>query len=409
MMSGMLLLAAVADDVVTPANVWRNWGGDPGSLLSIMVIAVWYGVGVGRLWSSAGRGHGVSRAEVASFYAGILVLLVALCSPLDAVADTLFSAHMLEHVLLITVAAPLAVLGAPLLPFMWALPRRARVSAGRTWNATGMKVAGATLATPLVAWGLHTVAIWVWHLPALYLDALASTPVHALEHSCFYVTALLMWWVAFKPLRGHGGLAGSLLVIAGTFAQCGALGAILTFSGTSWYGVQSIGASAWHLTPLEDQQLAGLIMWIPAGFVYLIGLLAVMRRVFDEPDATKLVPAPGVAAAMVLVIAIAGCSKPPSQIVPGGDAALGPAAIRHYGCGACHSIPGVMNAVGEVGPPLAGIADRRMIAGVAPNTPEELIHWIMVPQSMAPGNAMPDLDVSAADARNIAAYLYTLH
>jgi putative membrane protein len=410
MMIGILLLRAADSDTITPGNVWHHWGGDSGALISIVMIAVLYGIGVRRLWKSAGRGHVVSRVEVGCFYAGILVLLAALCSPLDAVADVLFSVHMLQHVLLIAVAAPLAILGAPLLPLMWALPRVWRVAAGRAWNAVGMRRGSAALARPLPAWGLHTVALWAWHLPGPYTAALASAPIHAIEHICFYTTALLMWWVAFRPLRGPGGIAGSLFVIAGTFAQSGALGAILTFSGSPWYYSQSLGAAAWHLTALEDQQLAGLIMWIPAGFIYLVALLAVMRRVFDMPDASKFAPAAGVAAAVVVMTTISGCSRSvANQPVPGGDARLGPAAIQYYGCGACHAIPGIRSAIGDVGPTLAGIADRRMIAGIVPNTPDEMVRWIVMPQSMAPGNAMPNLGVSDGQARNIAAYLYTLH
>jgi putative membrane protein len=409
-MIGALLIQAVDSDVVTPANIWHHWGGDPGALLSIVIIALLYGAGVRRLWARAGRGHVVSRAQVACFYLGIVTLLVALCSPLDAVADTLFSAHMLQHVLLIGVAAPLAILGAPLLPFLWCLPHDARVAGGRAWNASGMRRGAAMLVLPLPAWALHTVALWGWHLPGPYDAALASAPVHALEHSCFYLTALLMWWVALRPLRGHGGIAGSLFVLVATMAQSGALGAILTFSGTPWYYTQSAGAALWHLTALEDQQLAGLIMWIPAGFVYLIALLAVLRRVFDAPEPSRFASGAAVAITLIVSTSIPGCGRAPdNREVTGGDAHRGALAIQHYGCGSCHDIPGISLATGRVGPPLGGIADRAMIAGIVPNTPDEMVRWIVMPQSMSPGNAMPNLGVSDGEARDIAAYLYTLH
>jgi cytochrome c oxidase assembly factor CtaG/cytochrome c2 len=320
---------------------------------------------------------------------------------------------MLQHVLLIAVAAPLTILGAPLLPFLWSLPRSVRVGAGRTWNAAGMRSGGRALARPVPAWALHTAAIWAWHLPGPYTAALGSAPIHAMEHICFYVTALLVWWVAFRPLRGHGGTAGALFVLVGTFAQSSALGAILTLSGTPWYGTQSVGAAAWHLTALEDQQVAGLIMWIPAGLAYLAGILAVMRNVLDIPDAPRR---RSVAATIVVAIVFAsvsastGCSRS-SATRPhaDGDPARGRTAIVHYGCGSCHVIPGIHSAVGRVGPTLAGIADRRMVAGIVQNTPDEMVRWIMTPQSMAPGNAMPNLGVSDTQARDIAAYLYTLH
>lgn len=405
-MTGLMLLHAVEGGPVTPSGLWSHWGGDPGALLSVAVLGVLYAVGVSRLWKNAGRYHVVSRAEVFAFYCGILTLLIALCSPLDALADTLFSAHMLQHMLLITVAAPLAVLGAPLLPFLWSLPRNVRIGVGRSWNAMGMRTAGPALAQPLPAWALHTVALWTWHLRGPYSAALASEPIHACEHASFYLTALLVWWVALRPFRGRGHVGASLCVLAGTLAQSSALGAILTFSGTPWYYAQSAGAGAWNLTALEDQQLAGLIMWIPAGFFYLFGILAVMRRIL-LPEARG--PA-AVVAAIVTAATISGCSRrPANQRVLDGNPRLGQLAIQHYGCGSCHVIPGIRSATGNVGPSLAGIADRLIIAGIVPNTPDELVRWIVMPQSMAPGNAMPNMGVSDGHARDIAAYLYTLH
>lgn len=414
-MTGTLMLHVASGELVAPAEIWRHWGGDAGALPSILVFAALYAAGVRRVWARSGTGHGVSRAEVAWFYAGIIVLLIALCSPLDAVADTLFSAHMLQHVLLIAVAAPLAILGAPLIPFIWCLPHDARVRAGRVWNAAGLRRCAALLVLPFPAWLLHTIALWCWHLPGPYDAALASAPIHALEHFCFYSTALLVWWVALKPLRGHGGIAAALFVLVGTMAQSGVLGAVLTFSATPWYHMQSAGAALWNLTPLEDQQLAGLIMWIPAGLTYLIALLAVLRRVFDVPGVTKVAGGVGAAVAILMVGSLSGCDRsrrnaaPGDVQVAGGDAHRGALAIQHYGCGSCHVIPGIPMATGMVGPPLAGIAQRGMIAGIAPNTPDEMVRWIEMPQSMSPGNAMPDLGVSEAQARDIAAYLYTLH
>ncbi|MDQ2890768.1 MAG: cytochrome c oxidase assembly protein [Gemmatimonadota bacterium] len=264
---------------VTPADFSQQWGGDPGALVSILVLALLYGAGVQRLWRSAGAHRVVARGQIAAFYLGILTLFIALCSPLDAIADTLFAAHMMQHVLLITVAAPLVILGEPLVPVLWAFPRRLRVAGARAWNTTGLRTGGSFVVRAVPAWALHTAALWLWHLPGPYAAALASSPVHAAEHLCFFSTALLVWWVALRPLHGRGSTAAALFVLVGTLAQSGALGALLTFSGTRWYYAQSVGAGAWNLTALEDQQLAGLIMWIPASFVYLIGILAVLRRV----------------------------------------------------------------------------------------------------------------------------------
>jgi cytochrome c2 len=113
-------------------------------------------------------------------------------------------------------------------------------------------------------------------------------------------------------------------------------------------------------------------------------------------------------AVLLLATCGPGALASPAKDVPGGDPYRGRAAIAKYGCGACHIIPGVAGAQGKVGPPLTGIAGRAVIAGRLPNTPESLIRWIRNPQAIEPGNVMPDLGVTEADARDIAAYLYTL-
>lgn len=102
-----------------------------------------------------------------------------------------------------------------------------------------------------------------------------------------------------------------------------------------------------------------------------------------------------------------GINKPLID-VPGGDAESGRAAIQRYGCMSCHTVPGVPGAHGTVGPPLTDFGNRSYIAGILPNNPENLIHWIQHPQDVLPGNAMPELGVTDSDARDIAAYLYTL-
>lgn len=118
---------------------------------------------------------------------------------------------------------------------------------------------------------------------------------------------------------------------------------------------------------------------------------------------------PGAALSMVLLAAgCRGASGAPARLVAGGDPARGPAAISRYGCGSCHTIPGVRDAHGLVGPPLTHWAARAYIAGEVPNRPATLITWLTVPQSIEPGTAMPNLGVSDEAARDIAAYLYTI-
>jgi len=114
------------------------------------------------------------------------------------------------------------------------------------------------------------------------------------------------------------------------------------------------------------------------------------------------------AAALALLSPLVCAAAEPVWLVVGGHATRGPALITAYGCGACHMVPGVKGAVGNVGPPLARFGDRTYVAGMLRNSPSNLIRWIRDPQGVIPGNAMPDMGVTDADARDIAAYLYTL-
>jgi cytochrome c len=117
-------------------------------------------------------------------------------------------------------------------------------------------------------------------------------------------------------------------------------------------------------------------------------------------------PAGSVGAFVASLVLCAGCAGAPTRVVQGGDARRGPTAIVRYGCGACHVIPGVGSAVGMVGPPLTAFSRRAYIAGELPNTADNLVTWITVPQAIEPGSAMPNLGVDDRSARDIAAYLY---
>jgi cytochrome c oxidase assembly factor CtaG len=216
---------------------------------------------------------------VASFVAGLVVLVVALVSPIHTLSSELLWVHMVQHVLLVVVAAPLVVLGAPLVPMTLALPMpwRRRI---RSWaRARLVRGAGSVLQRPITAWVVSVAALWAWHVPPLYDLAVGNQVVHALEHLSFVATAVLFWWAAFRPAPA-GGLAGGLqvLFVFAAGVQSGALGALLTFAGTPLYGPYVHTAMSWGLTPLQDQQLAGLIMWIPAGLVYFVAAAALFVR-----------------------------------------------------------------------------------------------------------------------------------
>ncbi len=206
--------------------------------------------------------------------------------------------------------------------------------------------------------------------------------------------------------------------------QNGLLGAILTLASRPVYSAHLQTTAAWGLTPLEDQQIAGLLMWIPAGFIYLF-VLAILfvawlreaerRAILDSParpsSTLRRTALPGLLIVPVLLINLNGCDRgvgAPSWKMVNANASRGPALIEKYGCGSCHEIPSIPRAVGNVGPPLGNFGQRVYVAGVLRNTPDNLVKWLRNPQSIVPGNAMPNMGVTPQDARDLAAYLYTL-
>lgn len=256
--------------------IWSTWSFEPGAVAAILLAASWYAAGVRRVWRRAGRGHGVAHWQATCFAGGVAALVVALVSPIDALSDELFAAHMLQHLILVTIAPALLVLGGPQIATVWALPRTLRRAIARWWlHARRMRRAWRFVGTSWIAVVIHAVTLWTWHLPGPYRAALEHPGLHAVEHMTFLGTALLVAWAIVHP-RGQrrGGYAIGILCLFATAMQSGALGAMLTFARAPWYGLQESGAARFGLTALEDQQLAGLIMWVPGGLLYIVGAAA---------------------------------------------------------------------------------------------------------------------------------------
>jgi putative membrane protein len=240
----------------------------------LLLAAGLYAQGVNRLWRSAHGRRGLEAHHVASFAAGWLVLVAALMPPLDPLGAELFSAHMVQHELLMLLAAPLMVLGKPLAAWAWALPEAARAWIAPAIHSPWVARPWAALTGAPGAWILHALAIWVWHIPGLFALALTHQGVHILQHTSFLATALLFWWSLLQPRGTPLGIV--LTSLFSTMLHTGALGAFMTFSPTVWYPVYGDAPAAWGLTPLEDQQLGGLIMWVPGGLVYVAAGLAML-------------------------------------------------------------------------------------------------------------------------------------
>jgi cytochrome c oxidase assembly factor CtaG len=246
--------------------------------LLLFTAAALYATGVGRLWRKAGAGRGITIAQAGSFAGGWMTLAIALISPLDAWGSRLLWAHMLQHELLMVLAAPLLVLGRPLEGWTWALPfgwrrRLGTLARHRRWRALWL-----AFKLPLGAWLVHGIIVWLWHAPALFQAALASEAIHTLQHTSFLAAALVFWWAALGEAAHRPRLGVSAIMLFSTMLYTGALGALLTFSSGSWYPAYAELSHAGLLDPIEDQQLAGLIMWVPGGVAYMAAALALTAR-----------------------------------------------------------------------------------------------------------------------------------
>jgi cytochrome c2 len=194
--------------------------------------------------------------------------------------------------------------------------------------------------------------------------------------------------------------------------QMGGLAALLAFARVPWYSVYVDAGMEGARSALVDQQLAALIMWVPGAVPYVLVALALVRRTLHSQEGGVLtLRTSAVVAVMVAAALSSGCNAPRFRDggqIAGGDARRGQALLKSYGCTSCHMIEGVRGGHAVVGPPLTGLRGRTYVAGVLPNSPDNLVRWIQNPKAVDSLTAMPVLAVSAADARDIASYLYSI-
>ncbi len=256
----------------------QAWDWEPSIVAGCVVLLAVYLLGVRPL----------QVRRVLAFVGGDVLMLLVLVGPLDYLGDEfLFSAHMLEHLLLLVAVPPLLLMG---LPEAW------------TRRLLALRIVGAverTLRRPVLAWLIAVVTLYAWHAPALYNAALADERIHALQHLSFLVTATIYWWPILSPLpecQLRGAMAIVYLFLAAVANSV--LGALLTFSAPGLYPMylRPTGDSAvlafirdhWALDPTADQQLGGLLMWVVGGFFFLWAVLAVYGRWYRESDRPEM-------------------------------------------------------------------------------------------------------------------------
>jgi len=250
---------------------------------SLVLLLSVYATGLVRAWRSAGYGRGIRRSEALAFAGGWTTIAIALSPLVDARADVWFFAHMAQHELLMVVAAPLVAAGAPLIALLWAVPGPLRRRGLEAIRRRPLTLAWAFLTAPATVFVLHAIALWAWHLPALFDYAIDHDAVHALQHLSFFGSAALFWWGIGHGRYGRNAYGAAVFYVFATALHSGVLGALLTLSPRVWYGAY-VAPKVDGLTPLEDQQLAGLLMWIPAGLALAVLGLVLFAAWLQESD-----------------------------------------------------------------------------------------------------------------------------
>lgn len=272
-----------------PGLVWAHsrTGDHDASSLYTGGIAVWlpwlllaslYALGLLQLWRRAGIGHGLPVPRVLAFTAGMLALLAATVWPLDALGEQSLAAHVAQHMTLLAIVAPLLLLGRPGPVFAHALPppwTRGIAAIARRLLPGARQLAAATL--------LHAVVMWAWHSPLLTAAALESDALHWLMHISFLLAGLWFWSaIAARRKESTTGAGGALLALVTIMMQMGLIGALLVFAPRPLYAIYVDRVAALGLDALTDQQLAGLIMWVPTCVPYLVAAWVIVYARLGE-------------------------------------------------------------------------------------------------------------------------------
>jgi cytochrome c oxidase assembly factor CtaG len=264
--------STAAHDAIREGHpVWTAWTLDLPVMVPALIVGFFYARGLTQ-WKDRHRQHPAWR--VACYYLGLATLVLSIVSPLDSLGAHHFFMHMIQHELIMLVAIPLALLGAPTTPVLRGMPKWLRL--GVVAGVASDSIARAIwrfLTQPLIALALYTGVLIAWHLVPEWYDAAVRNPnVHYVQHISFAATAFLFWWNVIDPapLRASMGyLLRMAYVVAATTAQS-VIAALLTLSTRPLYDVYETARPIFHLSPLSDQELGGLIMWVPGQMLHLI-------------------------------------------------------------------------------------------------------------------------------------------
>lgn len=263
------------------------WTFDPWITVPLTLLALLHAMGSLRLLSRSRRGRAELIRRGRLFWLGWVMLTFALVTPLHAAGERSFFLHMVEHEILMLLATPFIVLGEPITVLLWAFPAVARRRLGGFGATVGSSTLWQAVSGPVGATLVQAVALWLWHAPALFNWALENDGWHIGQHLSFIVSALLFW----NAMLGRRGARGSRPGQSALAALClfvtsligGALGALMAVSESPWYAAYDrMGEAPFGISAAEDQQLAGLVMWVPGGMVHALAALLVVASLLRE-------------------------------------------------------------------------------------------------------------------------------
>jgi cytochrome c oxidase assembly factor CtaG len=234
-----------------------------------------------------------SDVRLASFLSGLAMLWLAIGSPMDGFADALLSAHMIEHLLLMSVVPPLLLYGLPVVPLLRGLPGAlVKIVAGPLIRNSSLRKLAHWLVTPVVAWLAMNVTLLAWHVPSAYDFALEHENWHAVEHLCFLVSSLLFWWCVIRPwpaerLRQNWGIL--LYLVAADIVNT-LLSAFLAFCGRPVYTFYLTNPNPFQVSPADDQVLGAVIMWVFGSIVFLLPAMLITLQLTGMQSGGRVTP-----------------------------------------------------------------------------------------------------------------------
>jgi cytochrome c oxidase assembly factor CtaG len=222
-----------------------------------------------------------------AFLLGLAMIWIAIASPLDGFADALLSAHMVEHLLLMSFAPPLLLLGWPVVPLLRGLPRLVRIYIfGPLIRRKGLRSLGHVLIAPLVAWLAMNLVFLGWHVPAAYDFALENERWHEFEHFCFLATSILFWWPVIHPWPTQRLFTGWFLLLYLVMADIvnTLLSAFLAFCDRPVYGYYLREPNAFGISPLSDQRAGAVVMWVAGSLIFLVPAIGITFRLLQPRE-----------------------------------------------------------------------------------------------------------------------------